>query len=119
MTKFLLKTLSDETNPITHSDIGERSGIFKPLIIVRLCDRYGQSIDYVFSTSTGHEISEGRKDRKLYSEDRKRKLGIQQTDTNSNIQVLKNVRIYINGFLEDTTDIEMKKVVIGAGGQIL
>lgn len=33
--------------------------------------------------------------------------------------VLRGVRVYINGYLEDTTDIEMKRIVTLAGGQIL
>lgn len=34
-------------------------------------------------------------------------------------RVLENVRVYINGFLRDTTDIEMKRDVTLAGGVIL
>lgn len=29
ITKFLLATLADQSNPITHSDIGERSGNYR------------------------------------------------------------------------------------------
>lgn len=32
---------------------------------------------------------------------------------------MRNVRIYINGYLEGTTDIEMKRIVTIAGGQIM
>jgi hypothetical protein len=33
--------------------------------------------------------------------------------------VLNNTRIYINGYLQDTTDIEMKRVIIEAGGRVV
>ena len=33
--------------------------------------------------------------------------------------VLSNTRIYINGYLRGTTDIEMKRVITEAGGQVL
>lgn len=56
-----------------------------------------------------------------YLEERGKKLSIQREEesTNDEPQVLRNVRAYINGFLSDTTDIEMKRIVLRAGGQIL
>ena len=33
--------------------------------------------------------------------------------------VLSNTSIYINGYLRGTTDIEMKRVIAEAGGQVL
>ncbi|KAA1466316.1 hypothetical protein DENSPDRAFT_768411, partial [Dentipellis sp. KUC8613] len=33
--------------------------------------------------------------------------------------ILQNVRVYINGYLRDTTDIEMKRRVIEAGGRVM
>lgn len=33
--------------------------------------------------------------------------------------ILTGVRLYIDGYLEDTTDIEMKRIVVLAGGQIM
>jgi hypothetical protein len=33
--------------------------------------------------------------------------------------ILSNTRIYINGYLRGTTDIEMKRVITEAGGQVL
>ena len=33
--------------------------------------------------------------------------------------VMRGVRVYINGYLRDTTDIEMKRTVTLAGGQVL
>ena len=38
---------------------------------------------------------------------------------NSKASVLKGVRVYINGYLRNTTDIEMKRIVALAGGQVL
>lgn len=56
-----------------------------------------------------------------YLEERGKKLSIQRHEEtrNDEPQVLRNVRAYINGFLSDTTDIEMKRIVTRAGGQIL
>ncbi|KAG5648931.1 hypothetical protein DXG03_000280 [Asterophora parasitica] len=103
LNKFLLHNLSDESNPITHSDIRERS-------------------DCVISTSTGHQVAEAQVDRRLYMQEKERKLVIQRDlkpKRDAPPQVLSNVRVYINGFLENTTDIEMKRIVIEAGGQVL
>lgn len=36
-----------------------------------------------------------------------------------NPNVLRNVRAYIDGFLENTTDIEMKRIITQAGGEVL
>ncbi|GLB33950.1 putative BRCT domain, a BRCA1 C-terminus domain contaning protein [Lyophyllum shimeji] len=102
LTKFLLDTLGDESNPITHSDIYERS-------------------DHVVSLSTGHQVNEGVRDRRSYLEDRARKLVVQREMKASSgaSQVLSNVRVWIDGYLENTTDIEIKRIVIRAGGQVL
>jgi len=102
VTKFLLSTLSDEDNPITHSD----------------------SVDnaiYVFSTATGHQVSEGSSNRRLYLEDRGKKINVQRSEETApeKPQVLTNIRCYINGFLADTTDLEMKRLIISAGGRVL
>ncbi|KAF8842685.1 hypothetical protein BDN67DRAFT_925686 [Paxillus ammoniavirescens] len=103
ITKHLLKTLSDESNPITHSNIYERS-------------------DTVVSAATGHQRGEGRTpvgdNRDTYLEDRKRKLALQRKEEPT-LSVLSNVRIYIGGYLSGTTDIEMKRIVALAGGTIL
>jgi len=100
--KFLLSTLSDQDNPITKSDISESS-------------------IYVFSTATGHQVSEGRTDRRLYLEDRARKITAQSSEAAEQEQppILVNVRCYINGFLAGTTDLEMKRLIISAGGKVL
>ncbi|KAJ7228516.1 hypothetical protein GGX14DRAFT_530286 [Mycena pura] len=96
LTKFLLSTLSDESNPITRSD----------------------SV-HVFSTATGHQVSEGS--RRRHPEDRAKKINVQRAEaaTPEQPQVLVNVRCYINGFLADTTDLEMKRVIVSAGGTVL
>ena len=73
----------------------------------------------MFSTSTGHQVSDGRTGQRTHLRGRERKLVIQQAESCDEAQVLKNVRVYINGFLEDTTDIEMKAIVVRAGGQIV
>jgi len=101
LNKKLLATLGDSTNPITHSDIGNRS-------------------DRVISTSTGHQVAEDRPDRRLSSIDREKKLILQRGCKNSALErkVLSNVRVYINGYLSCTTDIEMKRLVVEAGGHV-
>jgi len=99
LTRHLLNTLSDESNPITHSDIGERS-------------------DHVVSAATGHQRGEGSR-RKGYFESRKAKLAEQKAEQKDECKVLEGVRLYIDGYLSDTTDIEMKRIVTMAGGQIM
>ncbi|KAJ7638983.1 hypothetical protein FB45DRAFT_904419 [Roridomyces roridus] len=101
--KFLLSTLSDANNPLTRSDIGEH-------------------IINVISTSTGHQVSEHGGNRRVYLEHRSAKLSVQTSEaaaTQKQPQVLANVRCYINGLLEGTTDMEMKRIIVSAGGTIL
>ncbi|KAI0775922.1 hypothetical protein BD413DRAFT_469530 [Trametes elegans] len=101
LTKHLLNTLGDKSNPITNSDIYQRS-------------------DHICSAATGHQRSDGRGPRKSYMEVRNRKLDDQLPEKSTEgVPVLRNVRIYINGYLEDTTDIEMKRIVTLAGGQVM
>jgi hypothetical protein len=51
---------------------------------------------------------------------RRSKLREQQRErTTSDMGILRNTRIYINGYLESTTDIEMKRIVVEAGGEIV
>jgi hypothetical protein len=71
----------------------------------------------ICSPATGHQRSEERYNRSLYLHDRSRKLKEQLSATNSTA-VLGGVSIWIDGYLEDTTDIEMKEVVKAAGGEI-
>ncbi|KAI0638060.1 hypothetical protein C8Q77DRAFT_1089092 [Trametes polyzona] len=101
LTKHLLNTLGDESNPITNSDIYQRS-------------------DHICSAATGHQRSDGRGPQQPYVKARTRKLLDQLPEKpTEGVQVLRNVRVYINGYLENTTDIEMKRVVTLAGGQVL
>ncbi|KAK0206379.1 hypothetical protein DFS33DRAFT_1314289 [Desarmillaria ectypa] len=101
LTKLLLNTLPDESNPLTHSDLSDRS-------------------DHVISTSTGHQVAETRiSHRTEYFEARAQKLAQQREKGCSESQILRNTRIYIDGYLSGTTDIEMKRIVTEAGGTIL
>ncbi|KAI0723173.1 hypothetical protein C8Q76DRAFT_615315 [Earliella scabrosa] len=97
LTKHLLSTLGDKSNPITHSDIYQRS-------------------DHICSAATGHQRSEGRGPAMPYIKARVRKLAAQLPETETH--VLRGVRVYINGYLDNTTDIEMKRIVSLAGGQM-
>jgi hypothetical protein len=98
-TKHLLKTLGHKSNPITHSDIRQRSEI-------------------LVSYSTGHQVAEnGGRGRREYLEFRNKKLRDQMQDSSSG--VLRNTRIYINGYLDNTTDIEMKRMITSAGGRVM
>ena len=59
---------------------------------------------------------------KLYLESRSRKLQDQlpkRDMSEPKRKILNGVRAYIDGYLEDTTDIEMKRIVTLAGGKIL
>ncbi|KAJ7276544.1 hypothetical protein B0H12DRAFT_1085889 [Mycena haematopus] len=104
VTKFLLSTLADESNPITHSDSGDNQM-------------------YCFSTSTGHQVSEGSGNRRSYLERSAQKIGVQRAAAKETgpqqSQVLVNVKCYISGYLENTTDMEMKRIIISAGGKVL
>ncbi|KIM68832.1 hypothetical protein SCLCIDRAFT_897603 [Scleroderma citrinum Foug A] len=97
-----MRTLSDESNPITHSNIYERS-------------------DTVVSAAAGHQRGErrGRGDGKQYFEDRNKKLHLQRNQEQSSSGVLRNIRVYIGGYLSGTTDIEMKRIIALAGGTTL
>jgi hypothetical protein len=52
-------------------------------------------------------------------EERTRKLTDQREELAPEAMVLDGVRVYINGYLSDTTDIEMKRIVTQAGGKIV
>ncbi|KIK67983.1 hypothetical protein GYMLUDRAFT_36791 [Collybiopsis luxurians FD-317 M1] len=98
VTKLLLNSLKEEANPITHSDLYERT-------------------EHLVSMASGHQVSESRKNHRAYHEERSHKLAVQKESATT--QIFSNVKVYIDGFLEDTTDIEMKRIVSQAGGQIL
>ncbi len=73
--------------------------------------------DHISSAATGHQVSDGRGPRKSYIDVRRSKLTEQLPEKPSEgALVLRNVRVYINGYLDNTTDIEMKRIVTLAGG---
>jgi len=72
-------------------------------------------VDRVVSLTKGHQRSEGRVSRQGYMRVRNQKLKAQREE--AVIGALNNTRIYINGYLRDTTDIEMKRIITEAGGQ--
>jgi hypothetical protein len=75
--------------------------------------------DVVISTVTGHQRGGGSR-RKEYYKHHNSKLSDQRSERKeTETKVLHGVRLYINGYLNDTTDIEMKRIVTMAGGQIL
>ncbi|KAK7695973.1 hypothetical protein QCA50_000613 [Cerrena zonata] len=79
-------------------------------------------VDYVTSAATGHQRGDGRGTaQKAYHQSRGKKLAEQlpEKPTNREANVLWNTRIYINGYLANTTDIEMKRIITLAGGQVL
>lgn len=78
--------------------------------------------DHVVSAATGHQRSDGRGQvNKGYMASRSAKLRNQLPERLEGPEgnILRGIRVYINGYLEGTTDIEMKRVVTLAGGQIL
>jgi len=75
-------------------------------------------IDRVVSLTTGHQRADGRGQRQEgYVRNRNWKLKDQREE--KGLGALYNTRIYINGYLRDTTDIEMKRIITEAGGQSL
>jgi hypothetical protein len=74
-------------------------------------------VDRVISLATGHQKPDGRSQRQGYVRNRNQKLEDQRKEVVSG--ALCNTRIYINGYLRDTTDIEMKRIITEAGGQAL
>ncbi|KAF5333422.1 hypothetical protein D9611_002396 [Ephemerocybe angulata] len=103
LNKMLLKTLGDDANPITHSDLADRS-------------------DKVISTSTGRQVAEDVTSRKRYFKERQEALRVQHQPSKASAPatgIFRNTRIYINGYLEGTTDIEVKRIVIEGGGKVL
>jgi len=74
-------------------------------------------VDRVISLTTGHQKPDGRSQKQEYVRYRNQKLKDQRKEVASG--ALCNTRIYINGYLRDTTDIEMKRIITEAGGQAL
>lgn len=91
------------------------------------------SPDYVVSAASGHQRSDRRGcgHNRGYIDDRSKKLEVQKHDNANDLYpvkrdetegkrgVLSGVRVYIGGYLAGTTDIEMKRIVSGAGGVTL
>jgi hypothetical protein len=77
--------------------------------------------DFVNSMTTGHQRSDGRAKYQPYLEARSKKLTEQlpEQSTAPEANVLRGVRVYIDGYLANSTDIEMKRIVTLAGGQAL
>ena len=71
------------------------------------------------SLATGHQVGDYPRDTRKYLEVRREKLQDQARAAPKQNSVLSGTRIYINGYLRGTTDIEMKRIVTGAGGQML
>lgn len=71
--------------------------------------------------ATGHQRSDGRGNHKPYLASRGKKLAEQLPEQSSNPEanVLRGVRVYIDGYLANSTDIEMKRIVKLAGGEVL
>jgi hypothetical protein len=74
-------------------------------------------VDRVISLTTGRQKPEGRSQRQEYVRHRNQKLKDQREEVVAG--ALYNTRIYNNGYLRDTTDIEMKRIITEAGGQAL
>lgn len=69
--------------------------------------------------ATGHQRSDGRKHQTEYLESRSSKLKEQLPERHPDAtDVLRGVRVYIDGYISVTTDIEMKKLVVLAGGEV-
>ena len=74
--------------------------------------------DIVVSIATGHQVAEnGGRGRRQYRDFRNQKIKDQMQESNS--KVLQDARIYINGYLDNTTDIEMKRIISSAGGRVM
>lgn len=77
-------------------------------------------LDRVVSTASGHQVAEERMDRQLYLEDRKRKLADQREKcSDPRGLILRYTRIYIDGYLEGETDIEIKRMITLGGGHVM
>ena len=76
-------------------------------------------LDTVVSATSGHQRGEGRAPHGVsanaYFEHRSRKLSLQRRDESPK-GILSNVRVYIDGYLSGTTDIEMRRIIAQAGG---
>ena len=91
-------------NPITHSNVADRT-------------------EHYVAFSTGHQVAEERTNQRSYMAIREDKLRVQHDEVsksgNDGNKILKGTRIYVNGYLESTTDLEVKRIVIQLGGQLV
>jgi hypothetical protein len=117
LNKHIMSTLNNIHNPVTHSDIREKSGMFH--LYSDPQSSVDPRADHVQPSATGHQRSEARFNRALYFRDRDEKLKIQLSRPRKGAAVLSGVSIWIDGFLEDTTDIAMKAIIKEAGGDVL
>jgi hypothetical protein len=108
MNRTLLPTLTVKNELV-------RSGL---VMLLRCIDCFAQ--DHVNSTSTGHQRNETR-GRNVYLKQRSAKLNEQKRVTQDQVgkRILANVRVYVDGYLKDTTDIELKRLVTLAGGEVV
>lgn len=89
------------------------------MLILSDDENLGVVLDHVVSLASGHQRSERRGGATSYFEDRNKKVAAQHEEHVSESKILNNVRVYINGYLSDTTDIEFKRIVSLAGGRIM
>ena len=70
--------------------------------------------------TSGHQRGEGRsrKTENEYFDDRAKKLSEQKFEISKQSGILAGTRVHIDGYLEDTTDIEMKRILVSAGAQV-
>ncbi|KAF9057697.1 BRCT domain-containing protein [Panaeolus papilionaceus] len=103
VTDALLGQLSHPLNPITRSDISERT-------------------DLVYNCATGHQIWERRKTEATTVIDREKQLSAQRPAPKAVPgfrMALSGAKIYVNGYIEGSTDTELKRAALSAGGQIV
>ncbi|EJU06428.1 hypothetical protein DACRYDRAFT_19592 [Dacryopinax primogenitus] len=94
----ILNSLSSESNPITHSTAYER------------CEPTS-------SAATGHQRSDGRRSQ-LYFKSRNIKLREQAKERGHENEVFHGCVVYINGYMNGTTDLEVKRIVGLGGGRV-
>ena len=81
--------------------------------------------DHISSMTSGHQRHDGpsrRSESSSYLEHRNKKLKDQAEEQSNHDKVsniFKGTRIYIGGYLANTTDIEMKRILNLAGARVL
>ena len=70
--------------------------------------------------ATGHQRSDGRANQTQYLKLRSKKLEEQRPERESSSEgVLHGLRVYIDGYIDNTSDLEMKELVTLAGGTVM